>query len=62
MSVIVVDIGNTRIKWARAQGARPGATRAATHAGWKQADYARRLLTPAPGERAFLHAIVAPGA
>jgi type III pantothenate kinase len=44
MTVIVVDIGNTRIKWARAEGARPGATHAAVHARWKAADYARRLL------------------
>ena len=44
MAVIWVDIGITRIKWSRADGARPGATHAAVHARWKAADYARRLL------------------
>ncbi len=44
MSVIVVDVGNTRIKWARVDGARPGASHAAVHAGWKQSDFRRRLL------------------
>jgi type III pantothenate kinase len=44
MSQIVVDIGNTRIKWARVDGRRPGATHAATHARWDEADFTRRLF------------------
>jgi type III pantothenate kinase len=46
MSLVAVDIGNTRIKWARVAGARPGAAKAAVHAQWKAADYRRHLITP----------------
>src|SRR5450432_3578244 len=45
MSVVVVDIGNTRIKWARVAGLRPGAAHAAVHAHWSEADYRRRLIS-----------------
>jgi type III pantothenate kinase len=44
MAQIVVDIGNSRIKWARLDGQRPGPTQAATHARWTEADFARRLF------------------
>ncbi len=44
MSQIVVDVGNTRIKWARVDGQRPGPTHAAAHARWSEADFARRLF------------------
>jgi type III pantothenate kinase len=47
MALVVVDIGNTRIKWARVHGMRPGASRAAVHAKWKEADYRRRLIPAA---------------
>jgi type III pantothenate kinase len=43
MSMLLVDIGNTRIKWARAEAAGPGAAHAAVHARWTPAHY-RRLL------------------
>ena len=43
--VLLVDIGNTRIKWARVvDGERVGRGRAARHATWSSATYARRLL------------------
>jgi len=45
MALVAVDIGNTRIKWARVDGVRPGPTRAAVHAKWQAADYRRRLIT-----------------
>jgi type III pantothenate kinase len=45
MSIVVVDIGNTRIKWARVQGVRPGATHASAYAKWSAADYRRRLIS-----------------
>ena len=45
MSVVVVDIGNTRIKWAPVVGVRPGATHAAVHAKWGERDYRRRIIT-----------------
>ena len=48
MAVLLVDIGNTRIKWASAKGARIGRCRAALHAGWSAAAYARRLLGTRP--------------
>jgi type III pantothenate kinase len=46
MSIVVVDIGNTRIKWAPVAGVRPGAAHAAVHARWTAADYRRRVITP----------------
>ena len=44
MSIVVVDIGNTRIKWAPVLGVRPGAAHAAVHAQWAAADYRRRII------------------
>ena len=44
MRVLLVDIGNTRIKWARFDGERLGTRRAAVHSAWHSADYARRLF------------------
>jgi type III pantothenate kinase len=48
VAVLLVDIGNTRIKWAPAEGARIGRCRAALHAGWSASMYARRLLRTRP--------------
>lgn len=42
--VLLVDIGNTRVKWARLKHGRLGRQRAAVHAGWTQEDYARRVI------------------
>ncbi len=44
MSVLLVDIGNTRIKWALLRGAAPGRQRAAGHAGWSSAQYRSALF------------------
>ena len=44
MSVLLIDIGNTRIKWARFDGERVGRQRAAVHSGWGGEDYARRVI------------------
>jgi type III pantothenate kinase len=44
MTTLLVDIGNTRVKWARFDGTRLGRARAAAHAGWRPSDYARRLF------------------
>ncbi len=49
MAMLLVDIGNTRIKWARLDGERLARGKAAVHSGWRPADYARRLLRPARG-------------
>jgi type III pantothenate kinase len=59
MRVLVVDVGNTRIKWARFDGRRLSPARAAVHAGWGAADYARRLLRPAPRPERLLVSNVA---
>ncbi len=44
MSILLVDIGNTRIKWAGFDGRRLGKQQAAEFAGWEPADFASRLL------------------
>lgn len=43
MALLLIDIGNTRIKWAAFDGGRLSKSRAKAHAGWKAADY-RRLF------------------
>jgi type III pantothenate kinase len=47
MTTLLVDIGNTRIKWARLEGDAFGRGRAAAHSGWRAADFARRLFARA---------------
>src|SRR2546430_4481801 len=54
MAVLLVDIGNTRIKWARFDDGRLGTARAATHSAWRSGDYRRlfgaaRALERMPG-------------
>lgn len=44
MNVLLIDIGNTRIKWARFDGKRVGRQSAAVHSGWGGEDYARRVI------------------
>lgn len=56
MTTVLVDIGNTRIKWARLDGTRPGKGRAAAHSGWQTADYARHLFA---GSRGIERVVVA---
>jgi type III pantothenate kinase len=46
VTVLLVDIGNTRIKWASFDG-RLGFQEAAAHAGWGPEDFARRMIRPA---------------
>jgi type III pantothenate kinase len=43
-SILLVDIGNTRIKWACFDGERIGPQHAAVIAGWRAEDYARRVI------------------
>ena len=59
MTTLLVDIGNTRIKWARLEGDRPGTGKAAAHSGWRTADYARHLLARARGIERLVVASVA---
>jgi type III pantothenate kinase len=44
MAVLLIDIGNTRIKWASFNGGRLGKSRAKAHAGWKAGDFRRQLF------------------
>ena len=48
MAVLLVDVGNTRIKWARFDGRDIGRGHAAVHSGWSAATYARRLFGTGP--------------
>lgn len=50
-SVLLVDIGNTRIKWTVWRGGRLGTLRAHAHTGWSSADYLRHVLQ-GPGRKA----------
>jgi len=42
--VLLVDVGNTRIKWATWSNGRLGRLQAEPHAGWGQQDFVRRLF------------------
>jgi type III pantothenate kinase len=55
--IVVVDIGNSRIKWASFDGRALGSSRAALHAKWRAADYAR-LFAGAP-ERLLVSSVAA---
>lgn len=44
MILLVVDIGNTRVKWTRLVDGRMGKQHAAANAGWSAAQYARRVI------------------
>jgi type III pantothenate kinase len=59
MTTLLVDIGNTRIKWARLGGTRLGKPGAAAHSAWRTADYARHLFAPSHGIERVLVASVA---
>ena len=44
MRALLVDIGNSRIKWAWLTGGRLGKAHAAEYSGWRARDYARRVI------------------
>ena len=44
MSALLVDIGNSRIKWAWLKGERLGKAEAAEYSGWRPRDFARRVI------------------
>lgn len=44
MKALLVDIGNSRIKWAWFNGQRLGKAQAAEYSGWEPRDFARRLM------------------
>ncbi|MFO7278248.1 MAG: type III pantothenate kinase [Pseudomonadota bacterium] len=49
MSVLLVDIGNTRVKWARLGSRGPGRPHAAVHVGWSARDFERFVFRDAEG-------------
>jgi type III pantothenate kinase len=59
LGTLLVDIGNTRIKWARLAGKRLVSRGAEAHAGWEAEDFQRHLLTRPQGLTAVLVASVA---
>jgi type III pantothenate kinase len=44
MNALLVDIGNSRIKWAFFAGDRLGKAQAAEYSGWRPRDFARRVM------------------
>jgi type III pantothenate kinase len=59
MSLLLVDIGNTRIKWAPFDGQRMGVPQAATYSAWEVEDFERQLLRTPEGLTGMLVASVA---
>lgn len=44
MRALLIDIGNSRIKWARLEDGRLGKAKAAEYSGWRARDFARRVI------------------
>jgi type III pantothenate kinase len=59
MTVLLVDIGNTRIKWAHLRAGQVSPGKAAVHSAWRPADYARHLFGAARGVERVVVASVA---
>lgn len=59
MRALLVDIGNSRIKWATFTGERLSRAQAAGYTGWEAQDFARRVIGSRPVDR-ILVASVAP--
>ena len=49
--ILLIDLGNTRVKWAALDAAGPDVQRAAVYGGWSLDDWRRELFTPARPER-----------
>jgi type III pantothenate kinase len=56
---LLVDIGNTRVKWALLVDGRIGRQHAAAHAGWSRDDFGRRVFGTARGVERILVVSVA---
>jgi len=59
VSILLVDIGNTRVKWARVLRGRLQKQRAAEHAGWRVEDFAAHVIRGARGVERIIVASVA---
>jgi type III pantothenate kinase len=60
VAVLLIDVGNTRIKWARLKGEDLGHAHAAVHANWRTEDYARRLIGAVAPERILASSVAGP--
>lgn len=58
-AALLVDLGNTRVKWAPLVARGPGRQHAAVHAGWTDADFAREICAGVPRGTPVLVASVA---
>lgn len=61
MSVLLVDIGNSRVKWAGVERGRVGGSRSAAYAGWSADDWRRALFAGPPVERVVVASVAAGG-
>jgi len=59
VSILVVDIGNTRVKWARVVNGQLTKQRAAVHEGWQARDFAQQLMGAGRGIERLVVASVA---
>jgi type III pantothenate kinase len=57
MALLLIDAGNTRIKWARCADGRLGRSHAAAHGSWTVADFARRLFGARPPARVLVASV-----
>ena len=57
MSTLLIDIGNTRVKWARDAAGGLGRSRAARHAGWSARDFEPVVGTGARTERILVASV-----
>jgi type III pantothenate kinase len=60
VAVLLIDVGNTRIKWARLDGRRLSKQRAAVHSHWDSADYTRRLFRSARPQGVLVSSVAGP--
>jgi type III pantothenate kinase len=59
VSALLIDIGNSRIKWASLEGERLGKAQAADYSGWRARDFARRVIGSRPDVERILVSNVA---
>jgi type III pantothenate kinase len=57
MNVLLIDAGNTRVKWARYDGARLSGARAAYHAAWSALDFERIIGLARRPDRIFVSSV-----
>jgi type III pantothenate kinase len=59
LSTLLIDIGNTRVKWALFDGRRLGRQQAAAYIGWTSTEFARRIFSRSRGVERVLIVSVA---